>query len=147
MGNICRSPTAEGVFRQLVTEQGIADEFEIDSAGTHNYHSGNPSDKHSQIQALKYGIDISQLTARQVHSYDFEYYDYILAMDHQNISYLMVQCPEVYQHKIQLFLKYSPEAPVTEVPDPYDGHDNQGFETVLQLCKQASMGLLAKLKA
>src|SRR5512136_3074757 len=107
MGNICRSPTAEGVFRSLVREQGVEHRFEVDSAGTHAYHVGNPPDERAQKAALARGVDLGDLRARQVTHADFQAFDHILVMDRQNYDTLMFVCPKAHSHKVKLFLEYA----------------------------------------
>ncbi len=145
MGNICRSPTAHGVFRELVRREGLDREIGIDSAGTHAYHVGNPPDQRAQAMARTRGIDLSDLRARQVEPLDFSVYDYILAMDEENHAILMQQCPPGEEHRVHLFLDFAPEQGVTEVPDPYYG-GAQGFEYVFDLVEAASRGLLADIR-
>jgi len=141
MGNICRSPTAEGVF---VAHCEARDDIEVDSAGTHGYHIGAPPDVRTQAVALRRGYDLSGLRARRVVEADFERFDLILAMDRDNLSWLEARCPPVHRGKLQLFLSYAPAALADEVPDPYYGGP-QGFEHVLDLIEAASKGLLEKL--
>lgn len=145
MGNICRSPTAEGVFRKLVREEGVDDWFEIDSAGTHAYHVGNPPDERAQRTALSRGVDLRNLRARQVTVADFEAFDHILAMDRQNFDTLLFVCPRSYSHKVKLFLEYAPSARTLDVPDPYYG-GARGFEEVLDLVEKAAKGFLVSLR-
>ncbi len=146
MGNICRSPTAEGVFTQLINDQQLEDYFRIDSAGTHAYHIGDAPDLRSQKAARERGVDLSHLKARKVTYGDFEDFDYILAMDEDNYSILMAACPEPYQDKIRYFLDYAKHLGVREVPDPYYGGHN-GFERVLDLIEEAATGFLTDLQA
>jgi protein-tyrosine phosphatase len=141
MGNICRSPTAEGVFRKLVQEERIEEWFEIDSAGTHAYHSGNPPDDRAQKAALARGVNIADIRARQVSVVDFEVFDHILVMDRQNFDTLNFVCPKPHAHKMKLFLEYVPGLKTVEVPDPYYGGP-RGFEDVLDLVERASLGFL-----
>jgi protein-tyrosine phosphatase len=141
MGNICRSPTAEGVFRKLVREKGVEHWFEIDSAGTHAYHVGNPPDERAQKTALARGVDLGDLRARQVTIADFESFDHILVMDRQNLDTLQFVCPKAHTHKLKLFLEYAPALKIAEVPDPYYGGD-QGFEKVLDMVEKAALGFL-----
>ncbi|QFY43199.1 low molecular weight phosphotyrosine protein phosphatase [Candidatus Methylospira mobilis] len=141
MGNICRSPSAEGIFQNIIDGRGVADLFELDSAGTHGYHAGSPPDQRAQKAALARGIDLSRLRARSVEHSDFEIFDHILAMDHDNLSGLLSMSPKQYAHKVELFLNYAPEQPQREVPDPYYG-GAQGFEHVLDLITLAGEGLL-----
>ncbi len=145
MGNICRSPSAEGAFIRLIEQHALAAYIEVDSAGTHGYHIGEPADRRSYQAALKRGIDISPHRARQVTYTDFEYYDYILAMDMDNYQRLQGQCPEEHLAKVQLFLEYAPHTNMKEVPDPYYG-GAQGFEHVLDLVEAAAEGLLETIK-
>jgi protein-tyrosine phosphatase len=141
MGNICRSPTAEGVFRHLVEQQGLAAKIIIDSAGTHDYHIGNPPDARSQAAAARRGYDLSGLRARQVVPDDFAAFDYVLAMDKGNLDLLRQQCPEASRGKLKLFLAFAEHIEMREVPDPYYG-GAQGFEQVLDLVEHAAQGLL-----
>lgn len=145
MGNICRSPTAEGVFRRLVEAEGLAEHIHIDSAGTHDYHIGNPPDARSQAAAARRGYDLSGLRARQVAAGDFADFDLVLAMDEHNRSLLLQQCPPQQRSRVRLFLEFAEgDAPV-EVPDPYYGGP-QGFEQVLDLIENAAQGLLRHIK-
>lgn len=146
MGNICRSPTAEGVFRYKVNVAQLQHSIEIDSAGTHAYHVGEPPDERAQKAALKRGFDLSTQRARKVQISDFEHFDYILAMDTSNQSDLQAICPPGHASKIHLFLNFSKSSQDTEVPDPYYG-GGRGFEKVLDLIEDASDGLIAHLNA
>lgn len=141
MGNICRSPTAHGVFRDLVQREGLIDLIEIDSAGTHAYHVGNGPDKRAQATADSRGIDLSDLRARQVDEDDFSHYDYVIAMDQENYISLSRQCPDALVDRIYMFMDFAPQMRTREVPDPYYGGD-QGFERVFDLVDAASAGLL-----
>lgn len=141
LGNICRSPTAEGVFRKVVEDAGMATSIIIDSAGTHAYHSGEPPDRRAQLAAEKRGFDLSELMARRVDSEDFSRFDLILAMDRENLHLLREQCPEGYADRIKLFLEFAVSGDELEVPDPYYG-GSLGFERVLDLIEQAASGLL-----
>jgi len=150
MGNICRSPSAEGVFRHQVEQAGLSDAIRIDSAGTHAYHVGEPPDSRSMAHAAKRGYDLGSQRARQVCGDDFRTFDLILAMDRNNLNALKLGSDVTYHEKIQLFLDFlPPETPkalkLSEVPDPYYGGD-AGFEQVLDLVTLASEGLLAYLK-
>lgn len=145
LGNICRSPSAEGVFRSRLAENGLDHVVETDSAGTHAYHVGKPPDQRSQIAARKRGIDIGDLRARQVQHTDYEYFDYILAMDRSNLEILLAEAPDRYRGKVRLFLEYASSSAEDEVPDPYYGGD-RGFENVLDLIEEASSGLLAEIR-
>jgi len=145
MGNICRSPTADAVFRHHVKEAGADHMIEVDSAGTHAYHIGDPPDHRAQRTALQRGYKMHDLRARAVQSNDFEEFDYILAMDKENLTLLQQRSPQQHISKIQLFMQYGKNAdPDIEVPDPYFG-GSQGFELVLDMVEEASQGLLAHL--
>lgn len=143
MGNICRSPTAEGVTRTLADRAGLAGYFEFDSAGTHGYHIGNPPDARTRKAAAERGYDLSALKARQVNSYDFTRFDRILAMDRSNLELLRQACPESLRGKLGLFLDFADERDEDEVPDPYYG-GAEGFQLVLDLIESAANGLLRK---
>lgn len=145
MGNICRSPTAEGVFAKLLKEQNLEEYFVIDSAGTHAYHVGEPPDLRAQHAALERDIELTHLRARKVIMGDFEDFDFLLAMDDDNYVALMDACPEEYKDKISYFLDYAPHLDIREVPDPYYG-GKYGFERVLDLAEAASVGFLSMLK-
>lgn len=145
MGNICRSPTAEGVFRKLVMEAGREQDFLIDSAGTHDYHAGQAPDTRSVAAARARGIDISGLRARLVQADDFEFFDYLLAMDSNNLASMRSVCAPQQQAKPRLFLDFAEELSEREVPDPYYGGD-QGFLRVLNLVEIASVGFLRYLQ-
>jgi protein-tyrosine phosphatase len=148
MGNICRSPTAEGVFRAKVAQAGLASKVSIDSAGTHNYHPGSPPDDRSQAHALARGYDLSRLRARQISEADYEKFDLILAMDWDNLALLQDDCPLEQAHKLKLFMRFAdPALALGEVvPDPYHG-GKTGFEQVLDRVEAASAGLLAHIAA
>jgi protein-tyrosine phosphatase len=141
MGNICRSPTAEGVFRSKVEAAGLLDAIQIDSSGTHAYHVGSAPDARAQKAASSRGYDLSGLVGRQVSDRDFERFDYILAMDLDNLENLKRRCPSEHQHKLALFLSYSEQYAGQEVPDPYYGGPN-GFNHVLDMVEDAAQGLL-----
>ncbi len=145
MGNICRSPTAHGVFRELVRREGLEDAIQIDSAGTHAYHVGNPPDQRAQATARNRGIDLSDLRARQVSPEDFERFDYVLAMDEENLAILRELCPPGREDRLRLFLDFAPQRPEREVPDPYYGGP-QGFEHVFDLVEEAARGLLEDIR-
>lgn len=145
MGNICRSPTAHAVFRQLVQEKGLEDFIEIDSAGTHAYHVGEVPDRRSIQVAKSRGIEMQDLRARKVDFGDLYAFDYILAMDEANYHNLMALALPEHHEKIRMFLEFAPEVEETEVPDPYYGGP-QGFEHVFDLVQQASEGLLAEIE-
>lgn len=143
MGNICRSPTAEGVFRQLVANAGMSDWIEIDSAGTHDYHVGSPPDNRTRLAALQRGYDLSNLRGRQVELKDFQEFDYILAMDRSNLADLNRTCPPQHRHKLNLFMEFS-SGEQCDVPDPYHG-GREGFENVLNMLENAASGLLTRI--
>ncbi len=143
MGNICRSPTAEGVFRQHVADAGLSEGILIDSAGTHAYHEGHPPDRRAAAAAERRGISLGDLRARKVSEEDFERFDYIIAMDDDNIALLKEQSPPEHHHKLRLLLEFS-SGDQREVPDPYYGGAT-GFERVLDLVEEASRGLLETL--
>ena len=145
MGNICRSPSAEGVFHKLLADEKLHERFSIDSAGTHAYHTNEAPDLRSQKAAKERGIDLSKQRARKVIMGDFEDYDHVLAMDEDNLAIMRESCPEEHQHKLKLFLDYAPHVKAREVPDPYYG-GTYGFETVLDLVEEASTGFLASLR-
>lgn len=145
MGNICRSPTAEGVFRHKVNTAGLENSIDIDSAGTLAYHEGEPPDERAQDAAIKRGFDLSMQRARKVSRNDFAQFDYVIAMDMSNTEELQAICPTGMEDKIHLFLNFARDTNTREVPDPYYGKGN-GFETVLDLIEDASDGLLAHLK-
>jgi len=145
MGNICRSPTAHGVFLDMVNKAELEDRIKVDSAGTHAYHVAEPPDPRAQEAALKRDVDLSGLRARKAVQNDFYEYDYVIAMDNSNFSSLLSMAPEGHEDKLKLFLEYAPHLDVTEVPDPYYGGRN-GFERVLDLIEAASEGLLEDVK-
>jgi protein-tyrosine phosphatase len=141
MGNICRSPTAEGVFTKLITEKNLTHCFQIDSAGTHAYHVGDPPDTRAQKFASKRGVDIKHLRGRQVTQQDFDHFDYILVMDDSNHTMVMNNCPVAHQSKVRYFLEFAPDLETREVPDPYYGAAND-FERVLDMVESASLGFV-----
>lgn len=145
MGNICRSPSAEGVFRDKISEAGLGDKIHIDSAGTHAYHVGNPPDPRSQATAIKRNYDLSKQRARKVKVSDFDEFNYVIAMDRSNEEDLQAICPPGLEDKIHLFLTFSNNNSINEVPDPYYGGGN-GFETVLDLIEDAADGLIVHLQ-
>lgn len=146
MGNICRSPTAEGVFRHVLSSAAPDLQIEIDSAGTHDYHVGAPPDRRSIEAARRRGIDLSSLRARMIATEDFARYDLILAMDEDNLRELRRRAPASHHERIRLMMEYAPHAPSRFVPDPYYG-GAQGFEDVLDLLEEAAQGLLAELRS
>jgi len=144
MGNICRSPTAEGVLRALAARERV--ELEVDSAGTHGYHVGDPPDPRAIHHAHRRGYDLTRLRARQVVVDDFERHDLVLAMDEPNLARLRQLCPPGQAHKLKLLMEYAPQGGVREVPDPYYG-GAEGFERVLDLAEDAARGLIGELRA
>jgi protein-tyrosine phosphatase len=145
MGNICRSPTAEGVFRAQVAAAGLNARIVTDSAGTHDYHIGEPPDPRSIKAAAARGIDISDLRARMVRAEDFSRFDLVLAMDQRNQQALADLCPAGTSDRLRMFMEFAPEAGRREVPDPYYG-GSDGFSHVLDLCDAAARGLLKHLR-
>lgn len=145
MGNICRSPTGQGVFERLVQEAGLSDTIEVDSAGTHAYHIGEPPDARASAAAAKRGVDLSAQKARRVSADDFAVYDYVLAMDSSNLDDLLSICPPQHQDKVQLFLSYATDLREQEVPDPYYGGAT-GFERVLDMVEEGAQALLAAIR-
>ncbi len=150
MGNICRSPTAEGVLRAKVAQAGLTKQVHIESAGTHNFHPGSPPDERSQAHALRRGYDLSSLKARQVTSDDYVDFDLILAMDWDNLALLQVDCPPQHAIKLKLLMEFAGAhegrgaSHGAVVPDPYHGGE-AGFERVLDLTEAACDGLVAVL--
>jgi protein-tyrosine phosphatase len=144
-GNICRSPTAEGMFRQVIRDAGLDDRIATDSAGTHGYHVGEPPDPRSVAAARSRGVDIADLRARRVKPADFDEFDLILAMDRGHFDQLTRMAPVGRHDRIRLFMDYAPEAPKREVPDP-DYGEGSHFTEVLDLIEAASEGLLNALR-
>lgn len=144
MGNICRSPTAHGVFRKLVEDEGYSDSIYIESAGTHAYHVGEPPDQRAQQTARERGISLTDLRGQKVKESDYETFDYILAMDDDNYNILASQCPAEYQEKLRLFLDFAEDIQAREVPDPYYGGAS-GFDQVFDMVEAGSRGLLTDI--
>ena len=140
-GNICRSPSAEGVFRHLIKEAGLAEVVGIDSAGTHNFHLGEGADPRALAAARKRGYEIAEHVARQVTPEDYREYDLILAMDWENLSAMQQQCPKLHQHKLMLLMRFANEFEEATVPDPYYGGP-EGFGKVLDYLEDACQGVL-----
>ncbi len=136
LGNICRSPTAQGVLEKLLSEKRLQDRFIIDSAGCHDYHAGEPPDRRAIKAAALRGIDISTQRARKIEIEDFQKFDFIFAMDKENLRYLKKIAPKNSKAEIKLFLDYAPELNTDEVPDPYYG-GSEDFERVLNLLEVA----------
>ncbi|KAB0636092.1 low molecular weight phosphotyrosine protein phosphatase [Burkholderia stagnalis] len=145
LGNICRSPTAEGVMRHQVEAAGLADRIDVDSAGTGDWHVGEAPDSRAQAAARTRGYDLSALRARQVSGADFERFDLLLAMDGANFAELHRRCPAEHRDKVRLLMEFAPGAAESEVADPYFG-GAQGFEQVLDQCEAACRGLLDTLR-
>ena len=145
MGNICRSPTAEAVFRQYVERAGLAGQIIIDSAGTHAYHIGSPPDSRTQRAAQQRGFDMTDLRGRQVEAADFSRFDYVLAMDAANLAILNRLAPKESPTQARLFLDYAHHHVEREVPDPYGGGE-EGFERVLDMVEDAAAGLLQHIR-
>ncbi len=145
-GNICRSPTAEGVFRHMILEAGLSDAIESASAGTHGYHIGDPPDPRTVAAAKRRGFDLSAQRARKVKVEDFHTYDLILAMDRDHFAHLESLRPNAARAEVKLFLEYHPERKHKDVPDPYYGGPD-GFEDVLDMIEQATKNLLGQVAA
>jgi protein-tyrosine phosphatase len=145
MGNICRSPTAEGVTRRVLKDTGMDGAVEVDSAGTHAYHVGEAPDPRAQRAAKRRGIDLGRLRARRVEAEDFEAFDLILAMDQDNLEHLRSMSPLHHQGKLELFMRYARRYDAEEVPDPYYGGE-KGFDLVLDMVEDAAQGLLEALR-
>ena len=145
MGNICRSPMAEGVFRHMVRQAGLDDVVKVASAGTHAFHAGETPDKRAQAAAGKRGFDLSDLRAARVKEKDFDDFDMILAMDWDNLSALQQVAPKRSHHKLQLLMRFATEHETATIPDPYYGNA-QGFEQVLDYIEDACTGLLEVAK-
>jgi protein-tyrosine phosphatase len=144
LGNICRSPMAEGVFRRVIAEEGVAHLFEIDSAGLGDWHVGQAPDNRAQAAARKRGMDISGQSARQITRGDFARFDLLLAMDGSNVEELIQLAPQSERHKIRRFLDFAPYVGAQDVPDPFFG-GREGFDHALDLIEEAARGLLAEL--
>ncbi len=145
LGNICRSPTADAVFRKKVADAGLSGRILVDSVGTGGWHVGKPPDARATATAMKRGYDLSSLRARQIHTSDFEKFDYILAMDVSNLADIREICPQAHHSKLQLLLEFAPSCNLNEVPDPYYGSVS-GFDDVLSVIEQAAEGLLEHIK-
>ena len=146
MGNICRSPTAQGVFEKLLRDEAPQLAVEVDSAGTHAYHVGEPPDRRAQAAARRRGVELSSQRARAIAVEDFGHFDWILAMDEENLERLHARCPAEHRERVRLFMSFAPQTGARAVPDPYYGGAD-GFETVLDLVEAASRGLLGKLRS
>lgn len=146
MGNICRSPTAEGIFRKMLRERRLEGRIEVDSAGTHGYHVGEAPDPRTQRAAAARGYDLSNIRARKVAPQDLEYFDLVLAMDKNNLDVLRRMCPPEHAGRLGLFMGYSRNFDDDEVPDPFYGLGH-GFDLVIDMVEDASSGLLDELVA
>ena len=144
-GNICRSPTAEGVFRAMVDATQMSGRIEADSAGIGAYHVGEPPDERSQAAALTRGIDLSGQRGRQVSQDDFSEFDYVVALDRTHQQQLLHLCPPDQQHRVKLLLDYAPQVETSDVPDPYFGHGD-GFNHVLDLIEAGTAGLFQEAR-
>jgi protein-tyrosine phosphatase len=144
MGNICRSPTAHGVFQSLVDAHGLSASILVDSAGTHSYHIGSPPDPRSQATAHRRGVDLTRLRARRFVSSDFDDFDYLLAMDNANLADMLALKPENASARAELMLSYSDRFGQQEIPDPYFGDD--GFDLVFDMIDDAAHGLLQQIR-
>lgn len=144
LGNICRSPTAHAVFQQMVDAQGLGSSILVDSAGTGDWHIGRPPDPRASAAAQQRGVDMSALRARQFQPADFHNFDYILAMDEDNLRDILALEPDSHSAQVGLFLDYASQFEERDVPDPYYGGD-EGFEHVLNLIEDAARGLLDEL--
>jgi protein-tyrosine phosphatase len=138
--NICRSPTAEGVFRKILITRGAGTRFDVDSAGTHEYYVGKPPYPHAVACAKARGYDLTHLVARRVRPHDFEHFDLILGMDRSNIASLKTTCPTRYKSKIELLLDYGDAFQGKDVPDPYGG-ELKDFDLALDMIEDGCRGL------
>jgi protein-tyrosine phosphatase len=145
MGNICRSPTAEAVLRHRVARHGLQGAIEIDSAGTHAWHTRNPPDERSMAHAARRGYDLTPLRARRIEAEDYTRFDLLLAMDADNLAHLSEQAPATSQERLRLLMEFAPQLGTREVPDPYYGGP-AGFERVLDLVEAACDGLIEHLR-
>lgn len=145
LGNICRSPTAHGVFEAKVRERGLEGRVTVDSCGTGDWHIGHPPDRRAAAEAAARGYPIDHLRARQVRAVDFQRFDYVLAMDRQNLADLRALCPPDFAGYLGLFLPFAADNPTDEVPDPYYGGD-EGFARVFDMVEAASDGLLRDIE-
>ncbi len=145
MGNICRSPTAHGIFQQLVNQAGLTEQIIVESAGTISYHVGESPDPRALDMSKSRGVDISNLIARQVTKNDYLEQTFLLAMDYSNLQNLLAECPDVYRKKVELLLNFHPDEQIKEVPDPYYGGD-KGFENVYNMIELACKNLLENIK-
>ncbi len=145
MGNICRSPTAHGVFQHKINASGLDQAITVDSAGTHNYHPNSPPDERSQEHAAQRGYDLSELRARQITASDFDAFDLLLVMDWDNLALVQDECPAQHQAKVRRLTEFCVVHDATVVPDPYYGGP-AGFDKVLDLVEDACDGLIRHLR-
>ncbi|MFP4682736.1 MAG: low molecular weight protein-tyrosine-phosphatase [Ectothiorhodospira sp.] len=145
LGNICRSPMAQGVFQRQVDQAGLAGRIRVDSAGTHAYHVGEPPDTRARRAALQRGVDLNGQRARRVEAEDLLRFDYVLAMDRENLAHLQALADPAMRGHLGLFMAFTPEWDEKEVPDPYYGGD-RGFERVLDMVEDAARGLLDHIR-
>lgn len=144
LGNICRSPTAEGILRQIVEKEGLSAKIGVDSAGTSDWHIGSPPDERSQAIATQRNLDLSGLAARQTTTDDFSTFDYIIAMDGSNFTKLSAMCPANQEHRLRMCLSYASTIDVQDVPDPYyDGNFDRVFDMITEACH----GLMAEIRS
>ncbi len=145
LGNICRSPTTEGVFRDLVRREGLSDRIGTDSCGTSDWHIGDPPDERSCSEARRRGVSLDDLRARQLRASDFDEFHYVLGMDRKNHADLIAACPPGRTERVRLLLDFAPDQPLREVPDPYYG-GGDGFVRVFDMIEDASRGLLDDIR-
>lgn len=145
MGNICRSPTAHGVFQSKVDALGLGEKILVDSAGTHSYHIGSPPDMRSQATAQSRGVDLGKLRARRFASEDFIEFDYLIGMDQSNMADMLAIKPDDTNARVNLMLDYSNRFRQQEIPDPYFGND--GFDLVFDMIDDAASGLLREIRS
>ena len=143
LGNICRSPTAEGVFRRHIEDENLNYKIEVDSAGTSGWHINEPPDERAQLVAKNRGVELSSLRSRKVTANDFKVFNYIIAMDEQNLTDLNHSCPNEQKHSLSLLLTYAPELNRVDVPDPYY---HGSFEEVFDMIELGSKNLLDHIK-
>ena len=144
-GNICRSPTAEGIFSEQLKIAGLEEKVIIDSAGTHASFEGSPPDNNAQEALKSKGIDISHQRSRKITLQDYDYFDLLLVADHFNEANLLAESGSLNRHKIKMLMSYAPELGVTEIPDPYGG-GTQGFNIALKMIERACSGLLKEIQ-
>lgn len=146
MGNLCRSPLSQGVFEKLVADAGLSKLIQVDSAGTHTYYIDSHPDKRAQTIAKKRGYDISRQRARRLTSVDLENFDYLVAMDRDNMDYLKSNCPPGMESKLRLFMTFTADHRLEEIPDPFYG-GLSGFERVVNLIEDATPGLVTEIRS